>query len=118
MGLAPVAPHLSLQRSLPLWRWAAVLGLALLAPAGLPAGGADPRLPQVRRRISPAEPWLSEGQGLRVAPVSQAPVLQTVEPGVPLRVVRRWLSPGGRTWLQVELGGVAAGRASRGWLPG
>jgi hypothetical protein len=96
-----------------------VLGLALLAPAGLPAGGADPRLPQVRRRLSQAEPWLSDGQALRVSPASQAPVLEPLEQGVPLRVLRRWLSPGGRTWLHVETsGGVASGRATRGWLSG
>ncbi|MFN9692623.1 MAG: SH3 domain-containing protein [Synechococcaceae cyanobacterium] len=90
-----------------------------MAPAGLPAGGADPRLPQMRRRISQAEPWLSDGQSLRVSPASQAPVLQPLGQGVPLRVVRRWLSPGGRTWLHVELGaGGVAGQATRGWLPG
>jgi hypothetical protein len=90
-----------------------------MAPAGLPAGGADPRVPQVRRRLSQAEPWLSEGQSLRVSPTSQAPVLRPLEQGVPLRVVRRWLSPGGRTWLHVETGGgVGAGRATRGWLSG
>jgi hypothetical protein len=116
VGPAPV--HRAPPRPLPLWRWATLLGLALLAPAGLPAGGAEPRLPALRRRISQSEPWLSEGLALRVSPARQAPVLQTVDRGVPLRVVRRWLSPSGRTWLQVEVGAAPAGRVRRGWLPG
>ncbi len=118
LDLAAADPASPPARPLPLWRWAALLGLALLAPAGLPAGGADPRLPQVRRRINQAEPWLSEGQALRASPATQAPVLQPLERGIPLRVVRRWLSPSGHTWLQVELSGATSGRPSRGWLPG
>jgi hypothetical protein len=41
------------------WRWAALLGFALLAPAALPAGGGDRRLPEVRRRERGAEPLVS-----------------------------------------------------------
>ena len=118
MGVAPAESLPPPVRALPLWRWATLLGLALLAPAGLPAGGADPRLPQVRRRLSQAEPWLSEGQFLRAAPATQAPALRPLDQGVPLRVMRCWLSPSGRLWLQVEVSGAAAGRANRGWLPG
>jgi hypothetical protein len=33
-----------------LLRWSWLLGVALLAPAALPAGGADRRQPEVRRR--------------------------------------------------------------------
>jgi hypothetical protein len=44
-------------------------------------------------------------------------VLARLETGAPLRVLRQWMEPGGRRWLQVEAS-TAAGRASRGWLAG
>ncbi len=104
--------------SVPAWRWAALLGFALLAPAALPAGGAERRLPEVRRRERQGEPLLSgSATSLHCAPRCQAPVLVQLEPGAPLRVLRQWLEPGGRRWLQVEAS-TGAGRASRGWLPG
>ncbi|NBX45616.1 MAG: SH3 domain-containing protein, partial [Gammaproteobacteria bacterium] len=34
------------------WRWGAVLAFALFAPVALPAGGADRRQPEVRRRTT------------------------------------------------------------------
>jgi hypothetical protein len=101
----------------PLWRWAALLGFALVAPAGLPAGGADRRQPEVRRRQSQAEPLLSPArQVLRCAPRHQAPMINCAEVGEPLRVLRRWNDPGGGRWLHVEL--ATPGSRRRGWLPG
>jgi hypothetical protein len=102
----------------PLWRWAALLGFALVAPAGLPAGGAERRLPEVRRRQSQAEPLLSPvRQALRCAPRHHAPMICCAEVGEPLRVLHRWTEPGGGSWLHVELASPSpAGR--RGWLPG
>ena len=44
----------------PGWRWAALLGFALIGPVALPAGGADRRPLELRRR-SAGEPWLSTG---------------------------------------------------------
>jgi hypothetical protein len=108
-------PHF---RGWPAWRWAALLGFALLAPAALPAGGGERRLPEVRRRERQGEPLLSgSATGLHCAPRCQAPVLVRLEPGAPLRVLRQWLEPDGRRWLQVEAS-TGAGRASRGWLVG
>ena len=113
------------QASIPLWRLAALLGFALWAPAGLPAGGAERRLPEVRRRESSREPLVSAtALALRCAPERQAPVILAAEVGSPLRVLRRWCSTGGQRWLQVELTGAAlvgAGVGSvaqprRGWL--
>ncbi|QPN62557.1 SH3 domain-containing protein [Synechococcus sp. CBW1004] len=103
-------------RGWPALRWAALLGFALLAPAALPAGGAERRLPEVRRRQSALEPLLSSAcQSLRCAPERQAPVLARVDAGVPMRVLRQWFSPQGRRWLQVEAVS-ACGRPSRGWM--
>ena len=98
------------------WQALALLGFALLAPAALPAGGGDRRLPEVRRRQSPLEPLLStSGFSLRCAPQRRAPLLGEVEAGVPLRVVQQWFSPEGRRWLRVEASG-RGGRLARGWL--
>ena len=117
MALAP--SRRSAPRGWPALRWAALLGFALLAPATLPAGGGERRIPEVRRRQSAQEPWLSSVcQTLRCAPERQAPVLAQVDAGVPLRVLRQWLSPSGRRWLQVEIPMAPAGVRRRGWLPG
>ncbi|MCP9808621.1 SH3 domain-containing protein [Cyanobium sp. HWJ4-Hawea] len=104
-------------RPIPAWRWVALLGFALLAPAGLPAGGADRRQPEVRRRQSMMEPLLSEAPAqLLCAPRQQAPALAAIGADAPLRVLRHWQAPGGERWLQVELAD-RAGLARRGWLP-
>ena len=101
------------------WRWAALLGFALLAPVGLPAGGAERRPGEIRRRTGPHEPLVSPlSQALRAAPERQAPVIGCTEMGVPLRVLRRWIPAGGpagrECWLQVELPTPTGLR--RGWL--
>lgn len=104
---------------LPALRWIALLGFALLAPAALPAGGGERRIPEVRRRQSALEPLLGSAcLSLRCAPERQAPVLARVDSGVPLRVLRQWFSPQGRRWLQVEMPGSGGGLRRRGWLLG
>lgn len=106
-------------RGLPPLRSIALLGFALMAPATLPAGGGERCVPEVRRRQGAFEPLLSSTCiSLRCAPERQAPVLAQVDPGVPLRVLRRWLSPQGRRWLQVEISGAAGELRRRGWLAG
>lgn len=109
----------SMARGLPALRWVALLGFALLAPATLPAGGGERRIPEVRRRQSALDPLLSSAcLSLRCAPERQAPVLARIESDVPLRVLRQWFSPQGRRWLQVELPGAPAALPRRGWLLG
>ena len=93
------------------WRWAALLGFALITPVGLPAGGADRRPFEVRRR-SAGDPLLStQAVALRAAPEQRAPALQQLGPDEPLRVLRSWRSSSGQRWLRVQ----AADR--RGWVP-
>jgi hypothetical protein len=97
-------------------RLVALLGFAMLAPAALPAGGGDRRLPEVRRRDSRREPLLSLGcETLRSAPRQEAPVLTRLQSGSPLRVLRSWLPADGRRWFHVETV-LAAGEPARGWL--
>lgn len=92
------------------WRWGALLAFALIGPVGLPAGGADRRLPEVRRR-SLGEPLLSTGRlALQAAPQQHAPALVHVAADTPLRVLRSWRGRHGERWLQVEA------EARRGWL--
>jgi hypothetical protein len=93
------------------WRWAALLGFALITPVGLPAGGADRRPFELRRRSS-GDPLLStRAVVLRAAPEQRAPALQQLGTGEPLRVLRSWRASSGQRWLQVQ----AADR--RGWVP-
>ena len=95
---------------------AAVLGFALVAPAALPAGGAERRPVEVRRRQS-GEPLLANGTvALRCAPEQQAPVLTRLPSGEQLHVLRRWRSPRGRQWLQVQTSPAAGEAGRRGWI--
>ena len=99
-------------------RWGALMGFALLAPATLPAGAGERRLPEVRRRQSLQEPLLGSAcLSLRCAPERQAPLLTRVDDGAPLKVLRQWFSPQGQRWLRVEAA-TPCGRPARGWLNG
>ena len=94
----------------------AVLGFALVAPAALPAGGAECRPVEVRRRQG-REPLLATGSvALRCAPEQQAPVLTQLPSGEPLHVVRRWRSPRGRQWFQVQTNPGVGDAGRRGWI--
>ena len=98
------------------WRWAALLGFALLAPAALPAGGGERRLPDVRRRESSREPLVVGCQsGLYSSPQQQAPILAKLAPGTPLRVLQKWMGPHGQWWWQVEVANRSLG-PTRGWV--
>jgi hypothetical protein len=98
----------------------ALIGFALVGPAGLPAGGAEARMPELRRRQRASEPLSApRALELRCEPQQQAPVIAQTEAGAPLRPLRRWFAADGERWLQVELPAGADGsirRARRGWL--
>ncbi|MGC6482882.1 MAG: SH3 domain-containing protein [Synechococcus sp.] len=103
-------------------RWSWLLGIALLAPATLPAGGADRRQPEVRRR-SAGGPLISGGQDLlQAAPHVHAPALRRLDLGTPLQVLRRWRGENGQEWLQVQVTAPAGAdhpaKARRGWVHG
>lgn len=101
-------------------RTLALLGFALLGPASLPAGGAQVRVPEVRRRQQGGDPLMVPlSTALRSSPQRCAPVITQASAGEPLRLLRRWCSAGGQHWLQVERppGPLeSAGGARRGWV--
>ena len=108
-------PRAGSSSSLPGLRWAALLGFALVAPISLPAGGADRRQPELRRRAA-GDPLLSGTRAeLKVAPNRRAPALVSVMRQEPLHVVRRWQDSHGARWLMVETAAAPADRR-RGWL--
>jgi len=100
----------------------ALVGFALVGPAALPAGGADVRPPEVRRRDSSSEPLtLPEATALRCSPQHRAPLIAEASSGQPLRLLRQWRSASGQRWLQVELplpitAATAVQGPRRGWL--
>ena len=100
------------------WRWAALLGFALVGPITLPVGGAERRQPELRRRLS-GEPLLAETRAdLKTSPSCRAPALASVMGDEPLRVLRGWQGRRGERWLLVETGSGAAPaeRRRRGWM--
>jgi hypothetical protein len=102
----------------PGWRWAALLGFALIGPISLPAGGAERRQPELRRRLS-GEPFLAETRAdLKASPSCRAPALATVMGDEPLRILRGWQGCRGERWLLVETGAgpAPAERRRRGWM--
>ena len=99
----PAQPYASL-------RWGALLAFALFAPIGLPAGGAERRQAEVRRRCS-SEPLLSTSACcLQAAPERQAPVLAQVPCDSSIEVLRIWRNQRGERWLQVKVA------SRRGWM--
>ena len=87
----------------PMLRWSWLLGVALMAPAAMPAGGADVRQPQVRRRVGVGgHLHVASDAPLRLSPLAVAPRLSTLSAGTSLRLLRRWSSADGNDWLHVQ----------------
>ena len=101
-------------------RWGWLLGLALFAPAALPAGGADRMQPEIRRRQGPSPLLTLNDSLLKTSPFAIAPSLRKLQAGTPVRVLHQWQAPHGSEWLYVclaesdLLGNVHS--ASRGWV--
>jgi hypothetical protein len=95
-----------------------LLGLALIGPAALPAGGGERRQPELRRRHA-RDPLIATGPlSLLCAPDRQAPSLARLEPGTSLELLGRWWGPSGLRWLRVQVSEAAPGSPRRGWLVG
>ena len=101
-------------------RWSWLLGVSLIGPVALPAGGAERRLPQVRRQQSSGPMLSGSNCVLHSSPLVAAPALRRLEIGTPLQLLRRWRSEDGSDWIQVQ---VATGsllpdsvERQRGWI--
>ena len=97
----------------PVLRWSWLLGVALMAPAALPAGGGDCRQPQLRQRSGSGPLHLNADSPLRLSPLAVAPRLSTLKAGSSLRLLRRWSAADGQDWLHVQ---TLSGDQRRGWL--
>ena len=85
-----------------LLRWSWLLGLALIVPADLPAGGAQRRQPLVRRRHGNGPLFTSAETALQLSPIAVAPPLRHLSAGTSLKLLRRWTTEDGQIWLHVQ----------------
>ena len=101
-------------------RWSWVLGIALFLPVDLPAGGGQRFEPQVSRWKSSSSFLAGDCCHLLATPFALAPRLRTLKLGTPIRVLRRWHSPNGEEWLQVQISKNEIFQSSsavrRGWV--
>ena len=101
-------------------RWSWLLGVSLIGPVALPAGGAERRLPQIRRQQG-SSPLLSCSDCmLHSSPLVAAPALRRLEIGTPLQLLRHWRSEDGSNWIQVKVTSghplTDAVERQRGWI--
>jgi len=102
------------------FRWAWILGLALLFPVGLPAGGGERNQLETCHSAS-SRPFLSGNSCvLRSSPSAFAPGLCTLYLGTPLTVLRSWKRADGTEWLMVQIASHEIFELSpsvrRGWI--
>ena len=103
-----------------IFRWSWILGLALILPLALPAGGAQLNNVEIQRR-SRFSPLIAEKDLLlRVSPSSKADISKVIYSGTPINILRSWTNNDGQTWLQVEISCLdiflKSNEARRGWL--
>ncbi len=85
-------------------RWSCLLGVALLAPVGLPAGGAAATGKAPIRRSSKANSlFAGTSCFLKTSPLNVAPTLRNLDVGTPLKPLRSWTTDDGQHWLYVQL---------------
>ena len=109
-----------MNRSATMLRWSWLLGVSLFGPVALPAGGAERRVPQIRRQQG-SDPLLSgDNCLLQSSPLVAAPALRRLEIGTPLQLLRRWRGEDGSHWIQVQVASGSALSAAveeqRGWI--
>ncbi len=103
-----------------LLRWSWVLGIALLAPVALPAGGGTCHLPE-ERRLDRSTPLLSlKSCILHPSPSAISPALRSIQIGTPLSILRTWRSVDGSDWIMVKISSEEflemSNKPTRGWI--
>ena len=86
-----------------LLRWGSVLGIALLLPVTLPAGGGERTQCEIRRREGASPFLIGKTCELRSSPIAVAPSLRNLQVGTPVSVLRTWESSNGDEWLQIKI---------------
>ena len=84
-------------------RWGWVLGIALFAPAALPAGGGERRYSEIRLQQSSNFLLTENVYALYSSPITFAPCLKTLEMGTPIRILDYWESQDSGYWVRVKL---------------
>ena len=101
-------------------RWSWLLGVSLIGPVALPAGGAERRLPQIRRQQGSSSLLSGNDCVLHSSPLVAAPALRRLEIGTPLQLLRHWRSEDGSNWIQVKVTSgpplIDAVERQRGWI--
>ena len=101
-------------------RWSWLLGVSLFSPIALPAGGAERRLPQIRRQQGSGPLLSGSNCVLHASPIVAAPALRRLEIGTPLQLLRSWRGEDGSDWIQVKVASGSSLSASvdqqRGWV--
>ena len=101
------------------FRWSWLIGIALVIPVALPAGGIDTRHGKIRHLYSLHTTVAGEDCNLRTSPVTAAPVLTKLKLGTPLKVVRIWECQNQQQWLQGKVSSNPVFdfyAANRGWI--
>ena len=101
-------------------RWTCLLGIALLGPVALPAGGADLNSKNILLRKDSSILISTEDFPLFTSPCAQAPCLAKLSLGTPLRILRGFRDINGLNWLQVKVSSLDIcefeSSAKRGWI--
>ena len=85
------------------FKWGWLLGLALMAPIALPAGGSDYLNGELRINKSSNRMVSSTNLLLSSSPFVFAPVLREIPIGTPIRILRISRTNDGIQWFHVQL---------------
>ncbi len=103
-------------------RWSWFLGMALILPIALPAGGAELYLHECEIRFLKKSEFLccEDKCFLKASPFSIAPTLRSLQIGTSLRILRSLKTNDNNVWVQVQINSYellgSASAARRGWV--
>ena len=84
-------------------RWSWLLGIALVLPIALPAGGYSRVQQDVLGKECTSSFFSGDKCLLQASPSFKSPKLRILQVGTPLRVLRIWQSPDGDEWVHVQI---------------
>ncbi len=103
-----------------LLRWGWLLGAALCCPVSLPAGGATLEKIKLCKTKSLESSFTGSKCQLRPFPLLTAPIVNEIEIGTPVTILRSWEAYDGRQWFHIELTSIdffdSQLKVKRGWV--